>query len=113
MAPPKRIFTPVITSKHPAFEYCQALMDRKGEDYGGGIKQDDARIEYHPLGEVSYYQMLHTKMKRIESMIKLQQAGKEPNFESLQDSVADLINYASFFWAFLNDKETKNDGRSA
>ena len=90
-----------MTSFHPAFVFCQELMDAKTHDYGRGQPQDPARIEYHPYGDISYLQMLHTKLKRIESMVMLEKDGKTPNFESKRDSIVDLINYAAFYYAWV------------
>lgn len=94
---------------HPAFVQCQKLMDAKGDDYSGGAGQDYSLREYHPYGDISYLQMLNVKFHRIEAMVKKKQEGKEVKFDSLKDSVEDLINYAAFFWAFLD--EERNNSR--
>ena len=46
--------------------------------------------------------MLHTKIKRLESLAF---ENDKPNFESSYDSVLDLINYASFYGAYLKNKK--------
>jgi hypothetical protein len=48
--------------------------------------------------------MIHTKVKRLESLAF---ESKTANFESAYDSVLDLINYASFYGAFLKEKKKK------
>lgn len=95
---------------HPALRFCQELMDQKAHDYSGGRTQDFARRDYHPYGDISYMQMLHTKWMRVQAMFKLKADGGEPNFESLQDSVTDLINYAAFYWAYLEEEKNVDRG---
>lgn len=71
----------------PAIEIVAA----KHEDYSSvalGLET------YFPFGDKSYLQMMHVKMQRL---ISLAQAEGEPNFESMYDSVLDLINYSVFF----------------
>ena len=84
-------------------------MIKKAHDYSGGRGQDFARRDYHPYGDVSYLQMLHTKFKRVEATANLKLKGEKPNFESLQDSVTDLINYAAFYWAYLEEEKENAD----
>ncbi len=94
----------LLRGLHPAFQVCQKLMDAKARDYSGGGVQNPARTDYHPYGDVSYLQMLHTKWTRVENLTREKISKGDlhaVNFESLQDSVRDLINYAAFFWAFL------------
>jgi hypothetical protein len=44
---------------------------------------------------------MHAKMLRIKSVMEASQSAEyNPNFESLEDSAKDLINYASFFVAY-------------
>ena len=71
------------------------LVVKKHEDYNaGGIEL----AEYFPLGHVSYTQMLHVKTMRLVSLCKSERA---PNFESVVDTVNDLINYAVFYLEYL------------
>lgn len=83
---------------HPALTYAQSLMDAKSKDYGN---LDHARQDYFPFGATSYMTMIHTKYARLMNLTRAEQEGKEANFESIQDSVVDLLNYAAFFWAYL------------
>ena len=71
---------------NPAIE----IVVKKGEDYGNdtlGFKS------YFPFGFKSYTQMLHVKTQRL---VSLAQTDHEPNFESVQDTLKDMINYAVF-----------------
>jgi hypothetical protein len=72
---------------NPAIEIVAA----KHEDYGN---QALGLESYFPFGDKSYLQMMHVKMQRL---ISLAQSEEEPNFESMHDTVLDLINYAVFF----------------
>ncbi len=86
---------------HPALIEAAKLQKRKGEDYG---TTDLARSAYMPYGHQSYLHMLHTKLKRVEAVV-LAEKGTPVNFESAHDSLLDLINYASFYVAFLKQEE--------
>lgn len=81
---------------------CADLMERKGQAYNR-IPQ----AEYYPNGLSDIWVMMHQKMTRIRSL--LTESG-ENNFESLEDSARDLINYAAFFIEFA---EGKMDGMTA
>lgn len=71
-------------------EEAIALKQRKSADYQGSqFSQDD----YFPFGHTSYLHMLHTKMLRIRSVAEQDDA----NFESLEDSLIDMINYSAMY----------------
>lgn len=76
------------------FEACVSLVLQKSQDYG---TPDPARKDYFPFGDASYVHMLHTKTKRLVSLTKRVQEGKAVNFEGVDDTLKDLINYAMFY----------------
>jgi Nucleotide modification associated domain 1 len=78
----------------PAME----IVVKKHEDYNTGI----ALRDYFPFGDKSYIQMLHTKVLRLRSL-----EGREANFEGLDDTLKDLINYSVFYLQYL--QEQKNE----
>jgi hypothetical protein len=84
-----------------ALENAIDLQLTKGADYNGkGIVK---QAEYYPRGIISIHEMMNAKMLRIKSvMYQALEGSTSPNHESLQDSVTDLINYASFFIEYLN-----------
>jgi hypothetical protein len=45
------------------------------------------------------------KILRMQSVLEAMELDQnyEPNFESLEDSCIDIINYASFFAAYMNN----------
>jgi hypothetical protein len=79
------------------------IVIKKHEDYG------DDRLglhSYFPFGTKSYVQMLHVKTQRL---VALTQSEKEPNFESVEDSLKDLLNYTVFMldWLHGEGSQTK------
>jgi len=84
---------------------CIDLQQKKSRDYqnpNSSIKQAD----YYPSGCLTIFEIMHAKMLRMRSVIEAMQndPGYAPNFESLEDSAKDLINYASFFAAYSRGK---------
>jgi hypothetical protein len=75
------------------------LKELKSKDYQGGQFSEE---DYFPFGHKSYIHMLHTKMLRIRSVAEQENT----NFESLEDSLIDLCNYAAMYAAWtVNKKE--------
>lgn len=70
------------------------LRMKKGEDYNVG---GPTIADYFPFGHRSYAQMVHVKGLRIQSLLAVLDAGREPNFEGLRDTLLDLLNYATFY----------------
>mgnify|MGYP003643873178 CR=1 FL=1 len=81
------------------------LKEQKSKDYQGAQFTEE---DYFPFGNLSFIHMLHTKMLRIRSVAE--QDGKQ-NFESLSDSLIDLINYAAMMAAYVenNTASTKKE----
>lgn len=50
------------------------------------------------------YDMCHQKMLRAKSLLDAAKHGDSPNFESIEDTFKDLINYASFAVSYLRMK---------
>ena len=70
------------------------IATSKGGDYNNIAGGRDA---YFPFGHMSYAQVLHMKVARIQSLINSQAVGKTPNHEGLADSIDDLLNYGVFY----------------
>lgn len=85
-------------------EECKILQLKKSEDYqnkNSSIKQAD----YYPRGCFTILDIMHGKMLRIKSVLEAMESNNyDPNFESLEDSAKDLINYSSFFVSYLRKK---------
>lgn len=88
-----------------------SIQEKKSADYQSAVSSVK-QADYYLRGIDSIYDMMNTKMLRIRSVMdKLRDKDKEdPNFESLVDSAIDLINYTSFFAAYLTNGI---DGQSA
>lgn len=82
-------------------EAAQIQM-RKSNDYQNPhsrIKQAD----YYPRGFASILDTMHAKVLRMQSVLEAMESDPSytPNFESLEDSCVDLINYCSFGVAYM------------
>lgn len=75
------------------------LVASKGEDYNASTIQ---LVDYFPFKDKSYQQMLHMKVLRMRSLLD---KGSAPNFDSLLDSLYDLINYSVFYLDYLSTKD--------
>lgn len=88
---------------HPgALAEAALLCIRKSADYNHGQSEDPHCIDrsiYFPFGTVSYAQMLHTKAQRFNSLTQVLLENRMPNYEGLEDTALDIINYAGFFLA--------------
>ncbi len=73
----------------------------KGKDYNSSVEISD----YFPLGHVSYFQMVHLKTKRLQSLIDIEDHGGTPNFEGIRGTLLDLLNYATFYVEALDRGE--------
>ena len=78
-----------------------ALQLRKSDDYQNKeswIKQAD----YYPRGVLTILDIVYAKVLRMYSVVEAMEKDEDynPNFESIEDSCKDLINYASFIGAY-------------
>jgi len=81
----------------PAIE----LVVKKGEDYNKG----EATLEqYFPFGDYSYTQMVHLKALRLVSLASLEAGNQRPNYESVNDTLYDLLNYVVFYLDYLEKR---------
>jgi NTP pyrophosphatase (non-canonical NTP hydrolase) len=83
----------VLLNMPKAFMDAAELLAKKKQDYCTGVTRQD----YFPFGHYSYAQMLHTKMLRVHSLLNVLENGNQPNFESLRDTLIDMLNYTSFY----------------
>lgn len=90
---------------------CAELQDRKAKDY----QNEKSRIrqaDHYPRGCATILDMVHQKITRIYSVMESMEYGDQPNFESLEDSAKDAINYLSFFVSYSRGKmEGQEQGR--
>ena len=79
------------------------VQTKKSDDY----QNPKSRIKqamYYPRGCATILDTMAAKVLRMQSVMEAMELDPsyEPNFESLEDSCVDLINYASFFVAYMN-----------
>jgi hypothetical protein len=84
---------------------CAEIQDKKSRDYqnpNSRIRQSD----YYPRGILSIMELINTKTIRLWSVLEAMEndPNYEPNFESIEDSLKDLINYSSFAVAYSRGK---------
>jgi len=89
---------------------CIDLQNQKGADYQSAVSRVK-QADYYPNGITTIHDIMHAKMLRIKSLMEKAAAlgSSDPNFESLEDSAKDLINYSSFFVAYLRGKVDGQD----
>lgn len=76
------------------------LQIKKGNDYQNKhstIKHAD----YYPRGVDTILDTMNGKLLRIRSVIESIKNNEKENFESIQDSCIDLINYSSFLASYI------------
>lgn len=82
---------------------CAELQSRKSKDY----QNEKSRIrqaDHYPRGCATILDMVHQKITRIYSVMEAMEQGEKANFESLEDSAKDAINYLSFFVSYSRGK---------
>tara|TARA_E500000318_G_scaffold81055_1_gene76277 strand:+ start:882 stop:1247 length:366 start_codon:yes stop_codon:yes gene_type:complete len=80
---------------------CIELQLKKAQDYNN----PNSRIQqamYYPRGVATILDIVWAKVLRSYSVLEAMDNDPdyEPNFESLEDSAKDMINYASFIVAY-------------
>ena len=78
------------------------IQTSKSNDY----QKPTSRIRqamYYPRGCATISDIMVGKMLRIQSVLEAmeQDPTYQPNFESLEDSAVDMINYCSFFVSYM------------
>jgi len=70
---------------HEIVMYMEDLYKKKNSNYGNSFSK-----LFNDLGPIAGIVPLHNKLDRITNLVK----GGQNNFESLEDSLIDLANYA-------------------
>lgn len=79
---------------------CIDLQIRKSQDYQNPNSNVKQAMHYR-RGVDSIHDTMHGKMLRAQSLLE---SGETANFESLEDTYKDLINYASFAVSYIRGK---------
>ncbi len=90
---------------------CAELQIKKSQDYNN----PDSRIHqnmYYPRGVATILDIVWAKVLRMYSVVEGMESDPtyKPNFESLEDSAKDLINYSSFIVAYCRQGIDGQDG---
>lgn len=87
---------------------CAELQQRKSKDY----QNEKSRIrqaDHYPRGCATILDMVHQKITRIYSVMEAMEHGETANFESIEDSCKDAINYLSFLVSYSRGKMEGQD----
>ena len=76
------------------------LQERKGQDYQNPLSRV-RQADHYPRGVYTILDTINGKMLRMYSVLETMEAGGNVNFESVEDSAIDMINYASFLVAYM------------
>ena len=78
-------------------EECAKMQLAKSNDYQNPISTV-RQADYYPRGFASILDVINAKCLRMRSVLDAMEGDPayKPNFESLEDSAKDIINYASF-----------------
>ena len=81
---------------------CIDLQIRKSQDYQNPNSNIVQAMHYR-RGVSTIHDMINQKLLRAQSLLEPLENGEgiNPNFESLEDTYKDLINYASFAVSYL------------
>ena len=84
---------------------CIELQLKKSQDYQNPNSNVVQAMHYR-RGVDSIHDTMHGKMLRAQSLLE---SGLTTNFESLEDTYMDLINYASFAVSYIRGKMEGQD----
>ena len=76
------------------------LQERKGQDYQNPLSRV-RQADHYPRGVYTILDTINGKMLRMYSVLETMEQGGKINFESVEDSAIDMINYASFLVAYM------------
>lgn len=83
-----------------AIESPLSVAEQKNQDYNSSVGLE----AYFPFRDQSYVQELNKKGLRLVNLVSNPE--QDINFESIVDTVEDLINYAVYYLMYLQDEHT-------
>ena len=87
------------------------LQERKGQDYQNPLSRV-RQADHYPRGVYTILDTINGKMLRMYSVLETMEQGGKINFESVEDSAIDMINYASFLVAYMRgDIDGQEEGK--
>ena len=93
---------PIIDRKESVavLQECMDLQLKKSKDYQSDSSNVTQAMHYR-RGVDTIHDIIIGKIMRATSLIE---SGNDPNFESLEDTYKDMINYCSFAVAYARGK---------
>lgn len=91
-------------SPEEVLEKAMRVRIAKSKDYQS-LCSTVTQAQYYPRGIETIYDIMWGKMLRIKSIMEATKNANginHPQYESIQDSALDLINYASFLSAYMD-----------
>ena len=79
---------------------CIELQNKKSQDYQSK-ESNVTRAMHYRRGVDSIHDIIQGKCYRAQSLLE---SGGDPNFESLEDTYKDIINYCSFAVSYMRGK---------
>ena len=79
---------------------CIELQNKKSQDYQSEQSNVTQAMHYR-RGVDSIHDIIQGKCYRAQSLLE---SGGDPNFESLEDTYKDIINYCSFAVSYMRGK---------
>lgn len=76
------------------------IQELKGNDYNNQ-NSSVVQADYYPRGVWTILDIVKAKYLRMVSVLETMENGQSVNFESVEDSAIDLINYTSFLAAYM------------
>ena len=76
------------------------IQEKKGNDYNNSTSRV-TQADYYVHGVWSILDIINAKYLRMVSVLETMEKGGTVNYESVEDSALDLINYASFLAAYM------------
>lgn len=76
------------------------LQERKGKDYQNPLSRV-RQADHYPRGVYTILDTVNGKILRMYSVLETMEQGGNINFESVEDSAIDAINYLSFIVAYM------------
>ena len=97
-----RLIMPIIDRKESVavLQECMDLQLKKSKDYQSDSSNITQAMHYR-RGVDTIHDIIIGKLMRATSLIE---SGNDPNFESLEDTYKDMINYASFAVSYMRGK---------
>lgn len=76
------------------------IQERKGQDYQNPLSRV-RQADHYPRGVYTILDTVNGKLLRMYSVLETMEHGGKVNFESVEDSALDAINYLSFVVAYM------------